>query len=244
MIDIHSHILPNIDDGSKSEYETPMLLTKAVEEKITDIVATPHYDNNYKPLKEIILSKVDFANQIAQKNDLAIKVHCGQEVRIYDDLISNLDKHLTIDNKGKSMLIEFPEDHVPLYAEKIFYDLQLKGIQPILVHPERNTAIMNKPNLLYNFVNRGVLTQITAGSIVGKFGKNAKKTAFKIIEHELVHLIASDVHHLKTRDFHMQKATKILKRKYGNSYSDYLLDNAEHLINNAPIYSGYPSSFN
>lgn len=243
MIDIHSHILPNIDDGSKSEDETYKLLKKAVSEGISSIIATPHFDPTYHTSRPQILTKVEMANQIAKKHNLPITVLPGQEVRLYAELIENLKDHVTLGDKGMYILIEFPEDHVPKYAEKIFYALQLQEIQPILVHPERNQEILNNPNILYNFVRRGVLAQITAGSLVGKFGKTIKKRSIEFIDHELIHFVASDAHHLGTRDFHMTKAKKLITRKFGKEYADNLFNNAEFILTDSTIYSGYPEPF-
>lgn len=201
MLDIHSHILPAIDDGAQNDVDTLRLLKKAVSEGISDIIATPHHDPTYHTDKSTILEKVKHVNEMAHENGIPITVHPGQEVRIYPELLKNLDKHVTLLESTSYMLIEFPSDHVPMYAEKIFYDLQFKGVQPILVHPERNEDIIKNPNILYDFVNRGVLTQITAGSLVGKFGKHIKKLSLELIDHELIHFVASDAHKIGVRDF-------------------------------------------
>ena len=243
MLDIHSHILPNIDDGATSINDTDKLLKKAVSEGISHIIATPHFDPTYHTTKPIILDKVKMVNDYAKENDIPITVYPGQEVRIYAELLDNLNQHVTLMDKGQYMLIEFPEDHVPMYAEQIFYGMQLKGIQPILVHPERNQGIIKNPNILYEFVNRGVLTQVTAGSIVGKFGKPIKKLSLELINHELIHFIASDAHKIGSRDFHMTKARKIMTRKFGKDYTDNLIKNASLIATKQTIYSGYPEPF-
>ena len=243
MLDIHSHILPNIDDGSKSEEETLKLLRKAISEGITGIIATPHFDPTYHTTRTQIEEKVKIANKIAQDNNLEITVYPGQEVRLYAELVENLEDHVTLLNNGIYMLVELPEDHVPMYAEKVFYELQLKGVQPILVHPERNQGILRNPNILYDFVNRGVLAQITAGSVIGKFGKQTKKLSLELLDHELIHFIASDAHHLGSRDFHMAKAKKVISRKFGKDFAENLYNNADLIATNSTIYSGYPEPF-
>ena len=241
MIDIHSHILPGIDDGAKSSSETLDLLKKAEKEGISSIIATPHHNPEFKPSIETITSLVNKANTIAQNNKLNINILVGQEIRLYADLVSDLENNnlLTL-NQSKYILIEFPSNHVPGYAQEICYQLQLSEYQPIIVHPERNTDIIKNPNILYNLVQHGALAQITAGSIIGKFGLKAKKTAFKLLDHDLIHFIASDAHHLKTRDFHMKAATKKLSKTYGHDYTQYLLDNAKKLVNNETIHQGDP----
>lgn len=241
MIDIHSHILPGIDDGAKSSSETLDLLKKAEKEGISSIIATPHHNPEFKPSIETITSLVNKTNTIAQNNNLDINVLVGQEIRLYENLVSDLENNnlLTL-NQSKYILIEFPSNHVPDYAQDVCNQLQMSKYQPIIVHPERNTDIIKNPNILYDLVQHGALAQITAGSIIGKFGTKAKKTAFKLIEHELIHFIASDTHHLKTKDFHMKAATKKLSKIYGQYYTQYLIDNAKKLVNNETIQPGYP----
>lgn len=123
-----------------------------------------------------------------------------QELRIYEELIEDFDNNevLTINDSGTHMLIEFSSAHVPRYAEKLLYDLQMKGITPIIVHPERNKEFIENPTMLYEFVKRGALTQVTAGSVAGKAGKSVQKFSMQLIELHLTHFIASDVHNINS----------------------------------------------
>lgn len=232
MLDIHSHILYGVDDGSTSVEESLELLKKAQSEGITQIIATPHKDPKYQPSKDLILERVSVLNSLCQENNIQIKVLPGQEVLLYDNVVTDFNNNqlITLNNENRYILIEFPSSHVPKYATRLFYELQLTGVQPILVHPERNSEIISNPQLLFNIVTSGILTQITAGSVIGKFGKKAKKTAHLLLQHNLVTFIASDAHHLKKRDFHMAIAKKKIAKKYGTSYSEQLFSNAERIL--------------
>ena len=232
MLDIHSHILHGVDDGAKTIVESLELLAKAQSEGVTQIIATPHKDPSYQPSKDVILQQVEELNRLCHTNGLTIKVLPGQEVRLYDNIVTDFknDNLVTLNNEGRYILIEFPSSHVPKYATRMFYELQLAGVQPILVHPERNSEIMSNPELLENIVASGILTQITAGSVVGKFGRKAKKTAHVLLQHNLITFIASDAHRLKTRDFHMMAAKKMITKKYGSDYTTKLFTNASRLL--------------
>ena len=232
MLDIHSHILHGVDDGAKTIVESLELLAKAQSEGVTQIIATPHKDPSYQPSKDVILQQVEELNRLCHTNGLTIKVLPGQEVRLYDNIVTDFknDNLVTLNNEGRYILIEFPSSHVPKYATRMFYELQLAGVQPILVHPERNSEIMSNPELLENIVASGILTQITAGSVVGKFGRKIKKTAHILLHHNLITFIASDAHHLKTRDFHMMAAKKMITKKYGSDYTTKLFTNASRLL--------------
>lgn len=232
MLDIHSHILYDVDDGSTSIEESLKLLKKAQSEGISVIFATPHKDPQYQPSKELILDRVKELNSMCQDNGLEIQVLPGQEVRLYDNIVDDYknNKLITLNNAGRHLLVEFPSSHVPKYATRLFYELLLAGVQPILVHPERNSEIISNPQLLFNIVETGVLTQITAGSITGKFGRKAKKLSHLFMAHNLVTFIASDAHHIKTRDFHMRSAYKKISKKYGRDYATQLFINADKLL--------------
>src|SRR5699024_9207662 len=113
----------------------------------------------------------------------------GQEVRINGDMIADLNNNELLPlNDTKYLFVEFPFGSVPRYAERMLYDLQMEGYIPIIVHPERNSELMESPDRLYSFVRRGALTQITAGSLVGHYGKKIKKLTKKIVEPHLTNL--------------------------------------------------------
>lgn len=232
MLDIHSHILYGVDDGATSIEESLKLLKKAQSEGITVIIATPHKDPHYQPSKELILERVQELNHLCHDNNLKIQVLPGQEVRLYNNIVDDYknNKLITLNNAGHHLLVEFPSSHVPKYATRMFYELQLAGVQPILVHPERNSEIISNPQLLFDIAETGVLTQINAGSIMGKFGRKAKKLSHLFMAHNIVTFIASDAHHIKTRDFHMRSAYKRIRKKYGLAYVTQLFINAEKIL--------------
>lgn len=243
MIDLHCHVLPNIDDGAKTVEDTLKMLQSAVAEGITVITATPHHNPEYNNESQIILGKVKEIEKIITKNNLPIQLLAGQEVRIYGDLVAdyNAGKLVTSADSTRYMLVEFPSNHVPKYAEHLFYDMALQGLQPILVHPERNSGIINNPELLYNFVNQGVLSQVTASSITGHFGKKIQKLTFQIIENNLTHFVASDAHNITSRAFKMKEAFEIIKSKYGQAVADEYKINAGRVIEDKVIYPAIPS---
>src|SRR5699024_8954960 len=113
------------------------------------------------------------------------------------------------------ILIEFPTSSVPDYSERLFFELQNGGITPVIVHPERNHAILKDPSILYEFVSRDILAQVTAASYTGKFGREIEKFSEQLIETDLVHFLASDAHNVTSRQFYMKEAFEKLKRQHG-----------------------------
>lgn len=233
MIDLHCHILPGVDDGSPDLQESMAMAKKAVEAGITHLFATPHHLNErYVNVKNDIIDCVFELNECLQQENIPLSVHPGQELRIHQELFVSLEKGevLTLDNTDKYLLLELPSGHVPTYTQELIYELLLKGITPIIVHPERNKELIENHNLLFKLVQEGALTQLTSGSIIGLFGKNVKSFSKKIIEHNLAHFIATDAHNIVPRGFTLQEAYETITKTYGIERTFYFKDNAEQLI--------------
>jgi len=242
MIDIHSHILPGIDDGAQTIKDSIEMAKAAVNEGITTIIATPHHKNNqFTNLKSSILTKVNDLNTVLKQENIPLTVLPGQEVRIYGEVLEDYYKEeiLTL-NHTKYLFIEFPSSSVPRYAERLLYELQTEGIIPIIVHPERNKELQEKPDLLYQFVKNGALTQVTASSVAGYFGKNVKKFSEQLIEHNLTHFVASDAHNVNNRGFKMVESLDIIEENFGVDYIYLFKENAELLLEDGNVIKEIP----
>jgi protein-tyrosine phosphatase len=243
MIDIHCHILPGIDDGAQTIEESLMMAKEAVRERIETIIATPHHKNGvYDNEKRTILSKVEELNNVLQKEGVPLTVLPGQETRLYGEI---LDDYLTGGGilplaETSYLFVELPSGHVPRYTERLFYELQTEGLIPIIVHPERNRELIENPDRLYRLVTNGSLTQLTAGSVCGYFGKKIKKFSHQLIEANLIHFIASDAHNVHNRSFKMTEAMDELERIYGIDMIDFFNENAELLVQGGNIYKDIP----
>lgn len=243
MIDLHCRILPKLDDGAQSIEDSIAMAKEACKEGIHTIVATPHHQNGvYTNPAENILHQVKQLNDRLKEEEINLTILPGQEIRLYGELLEDyeLGKIVTLNRTDKYILIEFPANHVPRYAEKMLYELRVKGITPIIVHPERNTEIIERPEVLYKLVNQGALTQITAGSVTGKFGKKIKKFSLQLIEHHLTHVISSDAHNTTTRSFHLQLAYETVEKTFGSSTLYYFKENTYSLISGEMIYREEP----
>jgi len=242
MIDIHTHILPAVDDGSKSYAESLLMLEAATRDGIQTIVATPHYNERYASEKATILEEVAKLNQLIKENNLMIEVLPGQEIRIYGELLLDYEagKLLTVAGCSSYMLIEFPFGHVPHYAQRLLYDLELAGIKPIIAHPERNKEFLKHPEKLYHFVKKGALTQLTAASLMGYFGGDVQKFSKQLIEANLIHTMATDAHNMSNRAFNLSEAYELIMKKYGNGYVSYLQKNAQLIITDGSVYGEEP----
>jgi protein-tyrosine phosphatase len=243
LIDIHSHILPGVDDGAQTLDDAINMAKLAVEEGITKIIATPHHQNGkYINRKHDVLDRVIELNQLLQGENIPLEVLPGQETRIYGELLEDLEKGeiLTL-NQTNYLFVELPSGHVPRYTEKLLFDVQLKGVTPIIVHPERNAEILENPDILYNLVKKGALTQVTAGSISGHFGKKIQKFSLQLIEANLTHFISSDAHNTSTRSFRVKESISEIEKEFGSQAVYYFQENAQILIQGQAIYNQEPS---
>lgn len=238
MIDLHCHILPEIDDGARDWDESLKMARLAVDEGITHILATPHHMNrSWINPKGVVVPLVNELQDRLDKEAIPLTIFPGQEVRLHGEILENIKKNeiCFVDELEQYVLIEFPTPEVPAYAERLFYEMQTTQITPIIVHPERNHAILKDPNLLYDFVSRGVLAQVTAASYLGAFGKEIEKISHQMIEANLVHFLASDAHNTTNRKFHMQEAYEKLMNEFGAKKAKEFDETTRALVNGDPV---------
>jgi protein-tyrosine phosphatase len=245
VIDIHCHILPNMDDGPSDSTKFTEMAKKAVNSGITHLFATPHHLNGiYENPKALIIERVKEFNRNLERENVPLIIHTGQELRIHREIFVSLemDEILTLDNRGKFLLIELPSFEIPLYTHQVVYELLLKGVTPIIVHPERNKGFIQNQNLLFELIEEGALTQVTAGSIIGYFGKKIKSFSENMIKNNLVHFIATDAHNIRNRGFYLQEAYETITKLYGIQYTYYFKENCELLLNGQNLQIEPPTS--
>ena len=200
MIDIHTHILPNIDDGSKSIEETFNLIKEAKSVGFDSIVLTSHYMEGYyetnSPEREVWL---DAIRENLEAKNIDIKLYLGNEIYFSDNIISLLEegKATTINNTSY-LLFELPLNAKPFNIYNIIYELLEYKLIPVLAHPERYTFVQSEPELVYDLIQKGVLMQCNYGSIIGQYGKKAQIIVKKLYENNMVHFLGTDVHKQNT----------------------------------------------
>lgn len=240
MVDLHCHLLPGIDDGSKNMEVSLRMAREATENGVTHALLTPHHMNgryvNHK--QDVIQRTKEFQNQI-NAHSIPLTVFPGQEVRINGQLLEALNKDdiLFADTANKYVMLEFPDDDIPYYTNRMIFDLQQRGIVPVIVHPERNTKIMADPDLIYQLLEKGCLSQITASSYVGMFGKKVENFSCRLIEAGQGYIFASDAHDLPGRKYEMRQAFEKMHQEFGQELVEQYQQNAQLIINgkNVPI---------
>lgn len=213
MIDLHSHLIYGVDDGSKDGITSLNMARQYVKSGFKDVVCTPHYlGEGLSKSIESIEKNFESLKKLLKENDIELNLHLGNEVYMSLDIVKDLfdHKYLTL-NDSKYILIEFPANDVPLYSDDVFYELELKGYIPIIAHPERNSRIIEDPQILYKFLARGALAQLNLHSLTGLYGERAYKTANRLLKHNLIQLIGTDSHSDRVRSPKVSDALKKLE---------------------------------
>ncbi len=195
MIDIHCHILPNIDDGSDDIAKSIAQLRKMEEGGITEVYLTSHYfrGHYHYPRKEYD-DKLDTLRQLAEKAGIKLKLHSGFEVFIQPGIIDDIkEKNLTLGDSSY-VLIESELNGLPVDFYQNVYPLLRAGYRPILAHAERYVSIMKKPLKARELNDRDIYIQTNAGSLMGHYGEKVRRTAWTLVNNGWTHFLASDDH--------------------------------------------------
>lgn len=236
MIDIHCHILPGIDDGSKDLDMSLEMLGIAEENNTTKIIATPHYyRGSYENEFEAVLGHVENLNVEIKSKGINVDIFPGQEVFV-DKYTLDAYKQGIIHclNASKYMLIEFPMDVLPDDAIDIIYELKLLGIRPIVAHPERYLYINGNLMNINKFIEEGCLFQLNTSSIMGLMGRRVKETTRSLMDNGLCHFIASDAHSTGKRCPNLGLLMRDIKKDYNDVYTS-VQRNAQCILDNEEI---------
>ena len=236
MIDIHCHLLPNIDDGASDMVEAIALAKLAVQNNIKHMILTPHinigrFDNNTQVISHALEAfKLELENQ---KVDLSVSA--GAEVRISADIMMMVEKG-NVPFIGKwqgmdAMLLEMPHSNIPVGSDKLVKWLIKKNIIPIIAHPERNRDVQKNIAVLKPFIQLGCLFQITGSSLLGDFGDTCVDRAKELLEMGIIQFIASDAHNIKRRPPMLAEALDVAKSVIGDVEANKLVyDNPAMLL--------------
>lgn len=212
MIDLHCHILPDIDDGARNIDESFAMARTAVQSGIHTAVATPHTLNGIYSNSAEKINRISSAlQQSLLSEEITLTIIPGAEVHACPGLMDLVKQGeaATINNNGKYLLVELPSMVLPAEIKEEFFTLKLHGITPIIVHPERNLILQQQLDLAMDFVRMGTLLQVTAASITGTLGTAAQECVKKMLEARLAHVIASDSHSATNRPQNLQRAVEI-----------------------------------
>ena len=196
MIDFHTHIIPNIDDGSRSIDETINLIKEAKEAGFEGIVLTSHYIENYYetnvPERDVWVKAI--VDTLKNKG-VDIDLYLANEIYLTENMMQLLiDGKASTINNSSYVLFEMPLNVEPMNLYDVIYSLEENKLIPVLAHPERYSFVQKEPELINDLIDKGVLMQANYGSILGRYGQKAEFIVKKFFENNMIHFLGSDVH--------------------------------------------------
>lgn len=218
MIDIHAHILPGVDDGSPDLDTTIAMCAMAASDGTAIMVATPHDGiGSWRTPRQEVLSKVASLNKALDHSGIPLKILPGADVLLTSDTTDRLStgELTTVADTGLFMLIELPAVFAPEFIRRQVFALKVKGVTPIITHPERNELAMKTQGLLENLVRSGALIQVTAGAFTGSFGRRVRSNAISLLLRRLAHVVASDCHDIDARPPGLTDACTVIAEHMG-----------------------------
>ncbi|MFZ5596166.1 MAG: tyrosine-protein phosphatase [Bacillota bacterium] len=233
MIDLHSHILPSLDDGPGNMEGALGMARAAAADGVRAVAATPHViPGLYNPGRERILRAVEEFKARLKEQGIELDVRPGAEYLLDPGLPGLVDagEAVTLNDGGKYLLVEFPARGTPPFAETVLYELLLRGVIPVIAHPERNRLFIRRPERLRAFIEKGLLVQVTAGSVTGAFGGAPSAAAMQFIRKGWCHILGSDAHDTTRRAPIMSAAERAINRSCGRETASLLVSGNPSLI--------------
>ncbi len=235
MIDIHSHVLPGLDDGAAGMEEALAMARMAAAAGTTDLVATPHASETFA----FDPRRVELAlEELREAAGDAPRIHYGCEMHLTPEGIERVLRAphtYTIAHRGY-LLVEFSDLLVPATSAQIFAGMLAAGVRPIIVHPERNPILRARVAELERWVAQGCLLQVTAQSLLGRFGKAAEAASREWIERDLVHFVASDGHDPKHRPAVLDQGWRSVEKAFGSGTARRLMvENPRAVLDGTPV---------
>jgi protein-tyrosine phosphatase len=235
MVDIHTHILPGIDDGSKSWEMTAEMCRIAVQDGITHMVATPHSNDVYGYDRERF---TDMLGQLHDSADGKLAFSLGCDFHFSRENIDDALEHPRRYTIGDTqyLLIEFHDRGIPASVKDDILSLLSCGMVPIITHPERNQPLLKKPEMVLDLVEQGCLVQVTANAITGSWGLRSQRMTEWLLQRRAVHVIASDAHDPVRRRPIMSEARTVVEEMAEADVAEALVRlNPEAIVDGMPL---------
>ena len=243
MIDFHNHILPNVDDGSKSLEMSLNMLGHAAEQGITDVVNTVHFQHPKVEMEDISYERIqrEITNLQVEldKRNIPVRLHSGSEIFFLPNLVSLKDNKLATFGKCSYMLVEFQVHQLPETQKQILFDLKMAGVTPIIAHPERYKPVQDDISIITDWLSAGCLIQVDAGSVLGYLGSGAQEASERIVKSGWCQILGSDAHDDQRRNFCLMETMEKVKGWIGPDANLMVNDNPRMVLDGTSIIIDY-----
>ncbi len=235
MIDLHNHIIFDVDDGSESLEQSMRMIRSAKEAGFSELCFTPHYmEDGYRTERNILEQKFFQIKDCIDRENIGVKLYLGEEIFIFPNLVDKLDEVICI-NDTRYILIEFPLFEELGYIEDVIYKLLSYGKVPIIAHPERYYSSAKDFDFVLKLIQKVALLQMNMNSIIGHYGKDARNIAIKLLKNDLVHIIGSDAHTTATYNCTNQSIAEMKKIISEAKLNELMEINPRKILNDEEI---------
>lgn len=218
MVDIHTHILPGVDDGADCLTESVQMVEMAYETGVDQMIVTPHcnqrgrYENYMsQELKQLF----DQLKGRIKEEGIPVELFLGMEIMASHDIVSLIEKQKVVSlNASRYYLIEFSFDTEISWMNRVLWSMLEIGKVPVVAHPERYFEVQKSPDIVREWKERGIIIQLNKGSVLGAFGRRCKKVSRYLLENDWIHCIASDAHSPYMRTTSMDELQNYLLDRY------------------------------
>lgn len=234
LIDIHCHVVPGVDDGAKTLYDSGKILQQEYFDEVSAIIATPHYRRGmFETPQEEVERQFNRLHEMASRSRSGMKVYLGCEYHSGFSMVRDIRKGLRPTMAGsRYVLTEFSSRHSYTVIRNQIYDLVAAGYKPIIAHAERYPCLVSDHTRTVELVRAGARIQLTSGNVLGEMGKPVKKYCHYLLKNGLVSFIATDAHDIKERRPNLGKCADYVEKKYGKDYAaDIFIHNPQLIIN-------------
>jgi protein-tyrosine phosphatase len=245
LIDIHCHLLPEVDDGPKSWEDAVEMCLMSAADGVTHAVATPHandryaYERNYfQELLDELGERVRKASAQGNNGNPPLQLTLGCDFHLSFENIERAmqEPHQYTIGNTSYLLIELSNYSVPARLTDTLFRLGDRGLTPILTHPERNPILQQSPNRVLEWVEHGCLVQVTASALTGFWGERPEIVARWLLDRSAVHILASDAHDTKRRIPNLSAGRNVAAQIVGDEYADALVEgNPGAIVRGEPI---------
>jgi protein-tyrosine phosphatase len=233
MIDLHTHIIPSVDDGVNNDEEALAFARLAVEDGIRTAVATPHCDeSSWFNDRQAVLEAVTRLRDLIERAEIPLRIEPGAEVRLCPELVERVrdGRAPTLADNGRTLLLELSLSQYPVGLEQLVFQLKLVGIEPVFAHPERIRYFQDDIERFAEAVRLGAYGQLTAGSIVGAFGSTVREFSEELLRKGLVHVLATDAHDLEERAPRLSEGRRAVAALVGEARAAAMCEDAPRAL--------------
>lgn len=238
LIDLHSHILYGIDDGSKELENSVVMAREASESGITHICCTPHYlEPNFISNWEENEKRLEILQSRLKEENIDLELRLGNEIFITENTIDDITQNRALKlNESRYVLVEFPMVNELKCCDKIIDKLILMGLKVIIAHPERYKYVQENPDYLIPYLEKGVIFQSNIGSIIGMYGESAKQCINTLLKRNMIQALSTDAHKSNSVYKKIEKISEKMKEKISKEYFEELtLINPQKILNDEDI---------